>query len=110
MQALSHVHLQCTASWETQTLATAVVDDLMHCRVVGKFNILIVFIPFCAGPPRGKPGGWSLLQGTRRCGSPFQPSQLRRVTEGGSLSPKQTGQVQFPKYPPGGTKHLSKRK
>lgn len=49
-----------------QVLAVTVAHDPMDCRVAGKVNILI---PFCAGPPLGQSGAWSLLRGTRGCGS-----------------------------------------
>lgn len=82
----------------------------MPCAVVGKVNILIIPILFCAGPPLSKSGTCFLLQGARVCGSPLPPSQLARVTAGGSLSPEKLGAVHFSIYPQGGEEHTSKRK
>lgn len=46
-------------------LSVTVADNVMHGRPAWKVNILLSLILLCAGPPLGKPGAWSLLQGTR---------------------------------------------
>lgn len=83
---------------------------------MGKFNILIVLIPFCAGPPRGKPGGWSGDQEVWQSLPTFSAEEgYRRFSEAlsrpGRCSSQNTHQVAQNTCPRGSsTKRASERR